>query len=206
MGTCAADQDLDLGVPRAVPRRGLFAGGVALGVLTLMLFGTLHALLIVPIWAKLYRGAPYAIAVGVAVTWAYHEARIGDSARAGIGDGARFGVLAWLVAVPAMALGFGMRSIPGWGQVHWTVDVGTVVLAAAGGATLLWVLTRTRRAALAGAVAVTLVHAYNGGPMPIDVPLRAVGMPIGFLAIHVMGGAVIGGCYARLVSRARTIS
>ncbi len=175
--------------------------GVILGVAGLLLFGTVHGMVIMPIWDRLLRGLLYAVAVGLAVAWAYHEACESAPQLAGTAGGARFGALAWTAAIPAMVFGFGMRSIPGWGQVHWTVDLGTVILAATGGAILLWKLARTRRAALAGALALVLAHAYNGGPMPIGNPVRAVGLPLGFLVIQVTGGSLLGTLYGRFCGR-----
>jgi hypothetical protein len=185
------------------PARRVALCGISLGVAGLVLFGTVHAIVITAIWDRLFRGVPYAIAVGLAVAWAYHEYRAGCAEDGGVRHGTRFGALAWTAAIPAMAFGFGMRRLPGWGQVHWTVDLVTVILAAAGGATLLWLLRRTRRAACAGALALTLTHAYNGGPMPIESSARAIGLPLGFLVIQVAGGALLGGLHARLVESAR---
>lgn len=174
--------------------------GLLLGVAGALLFGAIHAIVIVPIWRRLLRGLPFAVAVGLAVSWAYHEYRRSSSAPAGVGAGLRFGALVWLVGLPATALGTGMRLQPLRGPVPWWIDLATVGLAAMGGAALLWGRTRTRRGALAGAIAVGVLFAYNGGPMPIADRARAFGLPAGFFVIEAVGGAVLALLYARLVA------
>lgn len=174
--------------------------GIALGGAGVLLFGTIHAIVIVPIWSRLLRGLPFAFVVGLAVTWAYHEYRKSTSLPLGVGAGLRFGTLMWLVGLPAAALGTGMRLTQAEGPIPWWVDVATVGLAALGGAALLWGLTRSRRGALAGAIALGVLLAYNGGPMPIADRGRAFGLPAGFLVIEAVGGAILALLYARFVA------
>jgi hypothetical protein len=174
--------------------------GLLLGAAGMLLFGTVHAIVIVPIWSRLVRGLPFAVIVGLLVTWAYHEYRQSRSSPQGVGAGLRFGALLWLAGLPAMALGFGMRLKSTPGPVHWWVDLATVGLAALGGAALLWSLMRTRRGALAGGIALGVLIAYNGGPMPIDDRSRAFGLPAGYLVIEAIGGALLALLYARLVA------
>lgn len=174
--------------------------GVLLGTAGTLLFGIVHAIVIVPIWDRVARGALFAAIVGSLAMWAYHEYRKVRSTPQGVGAGVRFGVLMWLAGLPAMVLGFGARLKSTPGPVHWSVDVATVALAALGGAALLWTLTRTRRAALAGALVLAVLMAYNGGPMPLEDRSRALGLPIGFLAIEAIGGALLALLYARIVA------
>ena len=174
--------------------------GVVLGVAGLLLFGTIHAIAIVPIWSRLLGGLPFAVAVGLAVSWAYHEYRRSASPPPGVGTGLRFGALVWLVGLPATALANGMRlkapqaPLPGW------VDVACLGLAALGGAALLWGLTRTRRGALAGAIALGVLLAAGGGPVPVANGGRAIGLWGGFLVVEAVGGAILALLYARLVA------
>jgi hypothetical protein len=178
----------------------LIVCGLLLGAAGMLLFGTVHAIVIVPIWSRLVRGGPFAVIVGILVTWAYHEYRTVRSSPQGVGAGVRFGALLWLAGLPAMVLGFGMRLKSTPGPVHWWVDVATVGLAALGGSALLWSLTRTRRGALAGGFALGVLIAYNGGPMPIDDRSRAFGLPAGYLVIEAIGGALLALLYARFVA------
>ena len=174
--------------------------GLLLGAAGTVLFGTVHAIVIVPIWSRIVRGGLFAVIVGILVTWAYHEYRKVRSSPQGAGAGVRFGALLWLAGLPAMVLGFGMRLKSTPGPVHWWVDVATVGLAALGGGALLWRLTRTRRGALAGGIALGVLMAYNGGPMPLDDRSRALGLPVGYLVIETIGGALLALLYARLVA------
>jgi hypothetical protein len=185
---------------RSDVRLRLTVCGLLLGAAGLLLFGTVHAIVIVPIWNRLVRGGLFAVIVGLLVTWTYHEYRQVRSSPQGAGAGVRFGALLWLAGLPAMVLGFGMRLKSTPGPVHWLVDVATVGLAALGGAALLWSLTRTRRGALAGGFALGVLLAYNGGPMPIEVRSRALGLPVGYLMIEAIGGALLALLYARVVA------
>ena len=174
--------------------------GAVLGLAGLLLFGTIHAIAIVPIWSRLPGGLPFAVAAGLAVSWAYHEYRRAASPRPGVGTGLRFGALVWLVGLPATAMANGMRlqtperPLPGW------VDGAALGLAALGGAALLWGLTRTRRGALAGAIALGVLLAAGGGPVPVANGGRAIGLWGGFLVIEAVGGAILALLYARLVA------
>ncbi len=174
--------------------------GLLLGAAGTLLFGTVHAIVIVPIWGRLVRGGLFAVIVGILVTWAFHEFRKARPSPQGVGAGVRFGALLWLAGLPAMVLGVGTRLKSTPGPVHWWVDVATVGLAALGGAALLWSLTRSRRGALAGGFALGVLIAYNGGPMPIVDRSRAFGLPVGFLVIEVIGGALLALLYARFVA------
>ena len=174
--------------------------GVVLGVGGLLLFGTIHAIAIVPIWSRLLGGLPFAIAAGLALGWAYHECWRSASPAPGVGTGLRFGALVWLVGLPATALANGMRLLtPQW-PLPWWVDVASLGLAALGGAALLWGLARTRRGALAGAIALGVLLAAGGGPVPVVNGGRAIGLWGGFFVLEAVGGAILALLYARLVA------
>jgi hypothetical protein len=179
--------------------RLLFCGGL-LGVAGLLLFGTIHALAIVPIWSRLAAGLPFTVVAGLAVTWAYHAYWGSSSPAPTAAARLRFGAFAWLVGLPATALANTMRlmtphhPLPGW------VDPASLGLAAAGGAALLWGLTRTRRGAVAGAVALAVLLAAGGGPVPVANGGRAIGLWAGFLVVEAVGGVVLALVYARIVA------
>jgi hypothetical protein len=179
--------------------RLLFCGSL-LGVAGLLLFGTIHALAIVPIWSRLVAGLPFAAVAGLAVSWAYHEYWRSASPAPSAATGLRFGALAWLAALPATALANTIRfmtphrPLPGW------VDAASLGLAALGGAVLLRGLTRTRRGALAGAVALAVLLTAGGGPVPVANGRRATGLWAGFLVVEAVGGAILALMYARVVA------
>ncbi|MBM4194580.1 MAG: hypothetical protein FJ202_09415 [Gemmatimonadetes bacterium] len=191
----------------------IFAIGAAVGLAGLGLFAGLHALVIKPIWSELAQGIPFVIAIGVSVTWAYHEyVKTVPQAVCSTG-GLRFGAMIWLSALPATALASIMRaramsadasvgmspgasggSLPAW------VDVASVVLALAGGALVIGVVTRSRRAAGAAAVAAGVLLAAGGGPLPILRGGRVAELWFGLFVLECLGGVVLAQLYRRFMN------
>jgi len=88
-------------------------------------------------------------------------------------------------------------------SVTWSVvpdGIVTSLNAALGGAALLWGLARTRRGALAGAIALGVLLAAGGGPVPVVNGGRAIGLWGGFFVLEAVGGAILALLYARLVA------
>lgn len=179
--------------------RLLLCGGL-LGVATLLLFGTIHALAIVPIWSRLVAGLPFTVVAGFAVSWAYHEYWRSASPAPTAAAGLRFGALAWLAGLPATALANTVRLLTHHRPLAGWVDAASLGLAAVGGAVLLWGLTRTRRGALAGAFALAVLLVAGGGPVPVANGGRAIGLWAGFLVVEAVGGVVLAWGYARVVA------
>ena len=180
---------------RATPAR-LVAIGCVLGVTALALFAGLHALIIRPIWSQLLGGLPFVIAVGLAVTWAYHEFVKAAPQRLCATGGLRFGALMWLSAWPATALANMERarthaSLPAW------FDYVSFGLALAGGALALWAVTRSRRAAAAGAIGAVVLLAAAGGPLPVVRGGRVTELWLGLFILETAGGVVLAQLYLR---------
>lgn len=174
----------------------LVAIGCALGIVSLAIFATLHAIVVRPIWGQLAMGIPFVIAIGVAVTWAYHEYATAAQNRVSAVGGLRFGALTWLSAWPATALANIERvrthaPLPAW------FDYVSLVLALAGGALALWLVTRSRRAAVAGAVAAAASLAAAGGPLPVVRGGRVVELWIGLFVLETIGGTLLAQMYRR---------
>lgn len=175
--------------------------GCLLGFAGLGLFAGLHALVVKPVWSELAMGVPFVIAIGIAVTWAYHEFVKAVPTGACTTGGMRFGALIWLSALPATALATWMRarvsssgaSLPGW------VDWASAALALAGGALALWSVTRSRRAAAAGAAAALVLLALMGGPLPIVRGGRVLELWFGLFVLETLAGALLAQLYKRLV-------
>ncbi|MEA3244655.1 MAG: hypothetical protein U9Q74_00720 [Gemmatimonadota bacterium] len=170
--------------------------GAATGLLGLGLFAGLHSLVVRPIWSQLAGGLPFVLAIGLAVAWAYHEFVKAAPRRACAAGGLRFGALMWLSAWPATALANLMRvrtqaSLPAW------FDYVALVLALGGGAVALWAVTRSRRAALAGAVGAAVLLAAGGGPLPILRGGRVVELWLGLFILEALGGVVLAQLYRR---------
>lgn len=170
--------------------------GCVLGMAGLALFAGLHAIVIKPVWSDLARGIPFVIAIGVAVTWAYHEFVKSVPKRVCSTGGLRFGALIWLSALPATALANVMR-IQSGGTLPTGVDVAAAVLAFAGGALALWLVTHSRRAAIAGAVAALVLLAAAGGPLPVVRGGRVVELWFGLLVLETTGGVLLAQLYKR---------
>ncbi len=83
--------------------------GILLGLAGVLLFGTVHAVAIVPIWRRLIGGVPFAIVAALAVTGAYHTLVRSGRWPLTLGAGLRFGVLCWLAGLPATVLVNAMR-------------------------------------------------------------------------------------------------
>jgi len=50
--------------------------GIAIGAVGVILFGAIHAIVIVPIWTRLLGGLPFSLIAGLAMGWALYEMRI----------------------------------------------------------------------------------------------------------------------------------
>ena len=179
--------------------------GCVLGVAGLALFGTLHALVIKPIWEQLMGGLPFVIAIGVAVTWAYHEFVQVVPKRICATGGLRFGAMMWLSAWPATALANVMRvqlgtSLPAW------MDVVSFTLALAGGAIVIGAVTRSRRAALAAAAASAVLLTAAGGPLPVIRGGRVTELWLGLFILETVGGVILAQLYRRWILVPRLVA
>jgi hypothetical protein len=171
--------------------------GCALGLAALGLFATLHAIVIKPVWRELAGGIPFVIAIGVSVTWAYHEFAKAAPKRLCSTGGLRFGALMWLSAWPATALASWMRVKTGGALPDW-VDYAAVALSLAGGALAMWSVTRggnRRLAALSGAVAATVLLAAGGGPLPVIRGGRVLELWLGLFILETISGAILAQMY-----------
>lgn len=170
--------------------------GVATGVVGVLAFGIVHAVLIDPIWMDLFGGLPFAALGGAAVGWAYYEVRAAGRFAARLRGGLLFGGLIWLALVPMTAVDVllrktGVRTAIG----DWEVLVSAVV-ALAGGFLAGWLLTRRRRAAAAVSLATLVLAAGMGGPIPITGSLKAAGLFGAFLVIYALCGITMAAFHA----------
>jgi hypothetical protein len=170
--------------------------GCTLGLAALGLFATLHAIVIKPVWSQLAMGIPFVIAIGVAVTWAYHEFALAAPKRVCSTGGLRFGALMWLSAWPATALASWMRVRTGGSLPDW-VDWAAGALALVGGALAMWAVTKSRRAAVAGAVAALVLLAAGGGPLPVIRGGRVLELWLGLFILETLSGAILAQLYKR---------
>jgi hypothetical protein len=170
--------------------------GCTLGMAGLALFAGLHAIVIKPVWSQLAMGIPFVIAIGIAVAWAYHEFVKTVPTAVCSSGGMRFGALLWFSALPATALASWMRVKTGTSLPDW-VDWVSAALALAGGAVALGSVTRSRRAALAGAIAALVLLAAGGGPLPVVRGGRVLELWFGLFVLETLGGALLAQLYKR---------
>lgn len=188
------DPRVDLHVAARATTPRLVAIGCTLGLTSLAIFAALHALVVRPIWSQVAVGIPFVIAIGVAMSWSYHEFAKAASARICITGGLWFGALMWLAALPATAFANIERvrthaSLPAW------FDYVSLVLALGGGALALWLVTRSRRAAGAGAIAAATLLAAAGGPLPVLRNGRVVELWFGLFILEAIGGVLLAQLY-----------
>ncbi len=176
----------------------IVAIGCALGVAGLALFAGLHALIIKPVWAQLAGGLPFVIAIGISVTFAYHEfVQVVPKSVCATG-GLRFGAMMWLSAWPATAFANLMRiqlagSLPAW------MDLFSFSFAFAGGAAVIGLVTRSRRATLAAAVASAILLTAGGGPLPVLRGGGAAELWFGLFIVETLGGVILAQLYKRWI-------
>ncbi len=190
--------------PQGVTAVRLVVIGCALGLVALGMFAALHAIVIKPVWRDLAGGIPFVIAIGVTVTWAYHEFAKSVPARVCAAGGLRFGALMWLSAWPATALANVMRLRLGSPLPTW-VDVTAGGLALVGGALALGLVTKSRRAAVAGAVAALVLVAVGGGPLPVVRGGRVAELWFGLLVLETLGGVALAQMYRRWAAPRNTV-
>ena len=174
------------------------AVGCAVGAAAMALFAGLHALVVTPVWSELAGGVPFVIAIGIAVTWAYHEFVLVVPKGICATGGLRFGAMMWLSAWPATAFANVMRVQLGGSLPIW-VDVGSFVLALVGGALVIGSVTRSRRAALAGAIAAAVLLTAGAGPLPILRGGRVAELWFGLFVLETASGALLAQIYKRWI-------
>ena len=147
-------------------------------------FGTMHAIVLVPIWSRLLGGLPFTIAGAAAATWCFTELRRGPwQSWPWLRAGLAFGLGAWLALLPVTAAGIGFRTSglhAAHGDLETTLEF---MLAALTGGALGWCLLRTRRGALAAATFLATLLAVQAGLVPVGNGRRPM---IVFLSLAVI--------------------
>ncbi len=172
--------------------------GAGVGLFGLLAFGIVHALLILPIWTRLLGGLPFALATGMALTWAFDEVARRRSWRSTTA-GAAFGAIIFATLAPATAFSNALR-LAGIHAGDWPGTLGSIALALASGACAGWMLTRERKASFAVAVATFALMLASGGPIPVVNDPRAARLFVAFLPICIIAGAALAflrACFSR---------
>jgi hypothetical protein len=172
--------------------------GVALGVAGLALFAGLHALLVKPVWSQLLLPIPFVIAIGIGVTWGFHEYVTVVPGRVTAAGGLRFGLMTWVAALPATALANVTRVQHGGTLPVWA-GATAIALAAGGGVLVIGGAARTRRAAIAGACTALVLLAAAAGPLPVLRNGRVAELWLGLLVLECAGGLLLAQLYRRWI-------
>jgi hypothetical protein len=175
------------------------AGAIA-GLSAGLVFASLHAIIIVPIWDRMYGSLFGASLVGSIVGWAYAELMGDDSRAIRPGRGALFGALLWLAVVPVTLTDAALRQMTRRNEMlEVVVAVGLALLV--GG---VWGRLRTGhwRGTIAGAAAVFALTLVMGGPVPIANSVWALGIFFAVLPACVVAGVLLGTTLGLLRARA----
>jgi hypothetical protein len=169
-------------------------GGLASGIAGALLFAVSHAMIIVPIWGRMYSGLVFGALAGAAAGWALveiHREYIAASTFRAAAIGARFGGTLWLLVVPVTLMDAALRAT-GVATRFELVAVGVAIaLAVASGLVYGWVRTHRRRAAVAGATATLMLTIAMAGPVPVGRSMRALGIFLAVLPAAIVGGAIV---------------
>lgn len=171
--------------------RDIAIAGALAGLGAGLVFATLHALIITPIWNRMFGGLFGATLVGAVVGWFYAEL-MGDEPRPLAAETARaslFGALLWLAVAP-VTLVDAMLALPRHLE-YVAVAIAVVLALLAGG---LWGRLRTRRwrGTIAGAAATMALTMAMAGPVPIRKSVWALGIWLAVLPASVVAGALLG--------------
>jgi hypothetical protein len=165
--------------------------GLPLAAAGLVLFGLVHALLIVPIWRRLLSGVPFALLSALFLAAAFIELR--SSGRlAGRAGGLLFGLAVWLSLFPVTALGAWLRVSGLRRRVPWLeMPLEVAVAFATGAAAGWWLLRRRRSVLLLGACCVAVMLAM-AGPIAVTNGRRPTLLFAAFLPIYLVAGLLLG--------------
>jgi hypothetical protein len=171
---------------------GVLAGLIS-GFVGALLFAAAHAILIVPIWDRMWSGLVLGPLAGALGGWALAELTPGyltmPLARAAA-TGALFGAILFLLVVPVTAADLLLRET-GIAPRFELVAVGVAVVLAVGtGAAFGSRRTRTRRGMIAGALATLSLTIAMAGPVPVARSPRALGIFLVVLPVAAAAGAL----------------
>lgn len=177
---------------------GAFAG-LAAG----LVFATLHAFIIVPIWDRMFGGLFGATLTGAVVAWGYAELypEPADVLASAL-KGARFGALLWLVVAPVSIVDAALRAVGFLPRYELAGVAIALILCISAGAIWGWRSTRRWRGMIAVAAATLALTLAMGGGVPIARSLWAFGIFLAVLPACVVAGVILGAGIALPLRRA----
>jgi hypothetical protein len=164
---------------------------VVLAIGGTLFFGLLHAVLIEPIWLRLFGGLPFALLASGAITWCYHELLSSGHLRTDLASGATFGAAIWLALLPMTLFAAALRASglrPRLGSLEAPLEF---LLAAVTGALVGFAVGRSLRLSLAAAVCMAAVVLAMAGPIAFGFGATHRLLLLGFLPVYAGAGAVL---------------
>jgi hypothetical protein len=163
--------------------------GAATALAGLVGFGVVHAWLILPIWTQLLRGAPFALAAGIPLAWAFEEMSKKRGWHSAL-DGGRFGALMFSTLVPVTAFDTALR-LSGANRDAVPIIVVEVALTVAAGGAAGWMLGRTRHSVAVFGIAALGLMVVSAGPLPVAQSVRGAQLALAIAVICVAAGEAL---------------
>ena len=151
----------------------------------MVLFGAIHAVIIVPIWTRLSGGIPFAVGAGLGIGWACYELA-GARLNVGVIRALAFGFLLWATLIPMTLFGVIVRATGIHGQDDaWEVVLELALTFGTGVAAGRLISGRWRAALALGAASLALTLA-QAGPIPIMNSARAASLFAALAAVYLV--------------------
>jgi hypothetical protein len=169
----------------------LLSVSLCLAIIGVLLFGTLYAIVIVPIWRRLLGGLPFALIAAAGMTWFYAALRTFGRLRSNWRHTLAFGALLWISVLPTTAVGLVSR-VSGFHRRFDTLEtIAALAVAAGTGALLAHLFRLPIRLRVAGAVLVVALVLAMAGPIPVANGMRPVLLWLGFLPLYVLASIAL---------------
>jgi hypothetical protein len=176
---------------RLRPPRAAVVATLVLAFGGTLLFGALHAVLIEPIWLRLFGGLPFALLAAGAMTWCHAELVARDLISVRAAGGALFGAALWAALLPMTAFAAALRVFGLRSRLGGLESGAELIVAAATGCVVGFAASRSWRLALASAVCLAALVLAMAGPIAVTVGSTQRYLLIGFLPIYVTAGAAL---------------
>ncbi|OLC99862.1 MAG: hypothetical protein DMG35_15095 [Acidobacteria bacterium] len=178
--------------------------GAAIGLLGVVLFGVVHALIIVPIWTRLFGGVPFALPAGLAMGWALYELQAASRLGEGAFSGLVFGFLVWLTLLPMTAFTVFVRAAGLHSREGYWESTVELLLASGTGALLGHLISRQWRPAIAMGIASLAVALAQAGPIPVINSSRTAWLFAALGLIYLACGFALGLLSSAILRRSKS--
>jgi hypothetical protein len=169
----------------------LLSVSVVLAMIGVALFGTLHAIVIVPIWGRLLGGLPFALVAAAGMTWFFAALRRAERIRSDWRHTLAFGALLWISVLPTTAVGLISR-ISGFHRRFDTLDtIVALAVAAATGVLLAYIFRLPFHLRIASAALVVALVLAMAGPIPVANGMRPILLWLGFLPLYLLASIAL---------------